>query len=359
MKTHSIEEFQTRMGGARAGSSARRRLLAASAPVDASSPREWRVAQTLRFDRDRVYGEGYAHLGFHGPGGVAYVLGHWANWVGALDGTGALAWSAGALPLGGSPLHIETELPAPMFVSGTSEGLVYVSTYLDRSVRLIEPLSRRATILVDGAALGMTDIGNCLVDGAGELWVNEVEGRAIWHFSPSGERLERIGAPAGSGGEAHSARPGASPLPESMRFEEARFGWIADIRLGPSGNIYVLDAGSLALWSLDPNLRRITRVAGSGEAGDAGEGGPALLVSLGEDKSRRFGGPISLSIDEEGNAFIGDAANGRVLVVEAATGRAHAIARGLKGLCSMDYFEGRLFLPEDGGRLLVLERGDA
>jgi sugar lactone lactonase YvrE len=246
-----------------------------------------------------------------------------------------------------------------MFVSGTSEGLVYVSTYLDRSVRLIEPLSRRATILVDGAALGMTDIGNCLVDGAGELWVNEVEGRAIWHFSPSGERLERIGAPAGSGGEAHSARPGASPLPESMRFEEARFGWIADIRLGPSGNIYVLDAGSLALWSLDPNLRRITRVAGSGEAGDAGEGGPALLVSLGEDKSRRFGGPISLSIDEEGNAFIGDAANGRVLVVEAATGRAHAIARGLKGLCSMDYFEGRLFLPEDGGRLLVLERGDA
>ena len=308
---------------------------------------DWRGEKTLFFTKERVYGEGYAHLGFHGPTGEQYVLAHWAGWVGELDGEGALLWSAGAAAVPDSRVHIDANLAYPMYISRSPEGAIYVSCYSDRSIYRLFPIEGRIERFVDGATLGFADIGNCLVDDEGYLWVNEVEGRRVWRIDPSGAQVRCIG----SGREQRE-----QILPCFSSFEEASFGWIADIRLGPGGSIYILDSGGLALWKTVPATGKIERIAGTGRSGYSGDGGPALEANFGHDSSERFGAPISLAVDEEGNAYVGDKVNSCVRMVEASSGRISTIAAGLSGLCSMDYYRDRLFLPEESGRLLILKR---
>jgi len=307
---------------------------------------DWRVVKTLFFTKERAYSKGYAHLGFHGPAGEQYVLAHWAGWVGELDKDGALLWSAGAATVPGGRVHIDANLAYPMYVSRSPEGAIYVSCYSDKSIYRLFPREGRIERFIDGTTLGFADIGNCLVDDEGYLWVNEVEGRRVWRIDPSGAQVRCIG----SGREAQG-----QILPLSSSFEEVSFGWIADIRLGPDGSIYILDSGGLALWKAVPATGKVERIAGTGRGGYSGDGGPALEASFGHDPSERFGAPISLAVDEGGNAYIGDKVNGRVRMVEASTGHISTIAEGLSGLCSMDYYRDRLFLPEESGRLLILE----
>jgi hypothetical protein len=315
----------------------------------------WMIDSILEFDEKRVYGEGYAHLGFHGPCGVQYVLAHWANWVGAFeprgpDGKGhGLAWTAGAETVPDSPRHIPIRLEAPMYISGSPNGTVYVSCYVDRCVYKLEPEREAALVFFDGTDIGMKDMGNCLLDAAGCLWVNEVEGRRIWRFDPEGKLIERIGTATGMD-EAKTA------LPHEMGFGDAVFGWIADIRLGPDGSIYILDSGRLAVWRADPSERRVVRIAGSGASGFSGDKGDALLARFGSDAAQRFGGPLSLSVSESRDVYIGDSVNGRVRMVDAADGTIDTIADGFVGICSMDYWEGRVFVPEERGRLTILKR---
>ncbi len=309
----------------------------------------WRVEKTLAFTKELVYGEGYAHLGFHGSTGEQFVLAHWANWVAALDAKGKLAWSAGPIKVPESPLHIRLGLASPMFLAGSSVGGVYVSCYGDRGIYRLEPDRARGSLFIDGAGLGMRDMGNCILDAEGFLWANEVEGCRIWRFDPTGSPIERIGTEGGR----DRLRRG---LPAVMSFDDAAFGWIADIRLGPEGTIYILDSGFLAVWKADPAARSIRRIAGSGAAGRSGDGGDALFASFGSDSSRRFGGPLSLSIDESQNVYVGDSVNGLVRMIDSSDGTIRTIADGFSDICSMDYWKGRLFVPEGGGRLSVLER---
>ena len=62
--------------------------------------------------------------------------------------------------------------------------------------------------------------------------------------------------------------------------------------------------------SLDSGI--ITTIAGVGESGCSGDGGPALLARLNE--------PKQVAVDVHGNLYIADAENHLIRKVEAATG---------------------------------------
>lgn len=105
------------------------------------------------------------------------------------------------------------------------------------------------------------------------------------------------------------------------------------------GNLYIVEMeGGERVWRMDPQ-QVLTVIAGTGQKGDRGDGGPALEA--------QFNGMHSLASDPAGNLFIADTWNSRVRRIEAGTRKVFAFAgTGRKG------FSG------DGGPALAAEFGN-
>jgi len=335
----------------------------------------WRVRQVVHFEPDDFVRDGLAHFGFHLRRGRYLAIAHQRHLVGLVERDGTLAWTAGVTapaaaglaPAPGVP-HLEVALEYPMYADELADGSIIVSNFGTAMVVRLAPDGRSASTFIDGRALGMVDMGNCVVAADGSVWVSEVTGCRVWSFDDRGRRAEVLGD-----GTAGDLRPDAT-------FETTRFAWIYDLRPGPDGRVYVLDSRHFALRAIDPLSRRVVVVAGTGRPGCSGDGGDACGATFGGDASARFDGPISLALDEHGDAFVGDRWNHRIRAVDRESGTITTIAgreppdRGrndgterdplrlnLPQISSLDYAAGRLFVPTDleagGGDLAVLERG--
>ena len=324
----------------------------------------WSIERIFNFGEDKKWGNGCAQLGFHDSAGHQYVVDYWNHWVGCLGADDRLCWSAGPMPIAESDLHIRADLKGPGYITVTPSGKILVACLGSNKVFDIDLTRRQSSVFIDGKEIGLRDIGNCEYDLDGNLWVNEVEGGRIWQFSPAGKPLLTLGA----------RYPGSKV--DSTSFDEAQFSWIFDLRRGPDGNFYVLDSMNFVVKKLDLERRIVSTVVGTGKAGYSGDGEDARHATLGQNMKEYFGGPFSLSLDEVGNIYIGDTQNHVVRMVERTTsiistiaGRPNVIP-GLRNspaeinplnlnfpkICSMDYWNGRLFIPEWGGDLVVLAK---
>jgi sugar lactone lactonase YvrE len=86
------------------------------------------------------------------------------------------------------------------------------------------------------------------------------------------------------------------------------------VALDAAGNMYISDTGDYCIGpggdtvrKVDPN-GTITTVAGTGEAGFSGDGGPATKAKL--------DGPFGVAVDREGNLYISDGFNYRIRKVD-------------------------------------------
>jgi len=120
----------------------------------------------------------------------------------------------------------------------------------------------------------------------------------------------------------------------------------------------------------------VSLVAGTDQTGPAADGVPALEATFGSEAGARFDGPFSLSLDEAGNVFVGNTYNHVVRVVDRATGIISTVAGtaaaetgvrndpaetdplmlNLPKICSMDYYDCCLFIPDWSDDLIVLEK---
>ncbi len=93
------------------------------------------------------------------------------------------------------------------------------------------------------------------------------------------------------------------------------------------GNLYILERGGHALRVVDP-AGKIRTVAGTGQAGNSGDGGNALQA--------RLNGPKHLCVDPEGNVLIADTENHRVRIYRPRDGTIDSVAgtgrKGTEGL---------------------------
>jgi len=335
---------------------------------------KWTVERVIDFGDSRLPIDGFAQLGFHDRKGRQYNLDYDGDWFGLVsnDGEGSLAWTAGkGQPAGTSAPHIPCNISGPHYLAGTSTDTLLVVSAGQKRVYEMSPEGGIPTLLIDGGEHGIETIGNCEMDDAGNLWVNEVTGCRIWRFDRGGQPIEVLG----------TGEPGfqAGTVP----FEEALFNWVYDLRRGPDGRIYVLDSKNFALRVIDPNQRQVSTVVGTGSSGYSGDGGPAVEATLGANTglvydgawktARHFNGPWSIALDEKGNIFIGDTQNHVIRAVDAATGRISTIAGHpleesapfsfhttdpleltLPLICSLDYHDSRLFIPDWHDHLIVL-----
>lgn len=325
---------------------------------------EWKIKHIFNFTADQQWGHGYCAFGFHGRTGTQYMLQWNEHWLGCLTPENEFTWTAGAVDKGLSRNHIPVAVKHPHYITEIPDGSLLLSSNGTNEIFKLWPDRKAVELFIDTGRMGLKDVGNCVYDGQGGLWVHEIEGCNVWKFNLEGEPVLRLG----------DGKPGFQP--GITPFESVQFSWIYDLRLGPDGNIYVLDSKNFCVRRIDIRLDTVTLIVGTGKPGYSGDGGPALDATLGSTQGEYFDGPLSLSIDEEGNIFIGDTCNHVVRMVDYATQQISTIAGtsqaqpgvrndpketdplklNLPRICSMDYHDGCLFVPDWSDDLIVLEK---
>lgn len=84
------------------------------------------------------------------------------------------------------------------------------------------------------------------------------------------------------------------------------------------GHVYIADTGTHRIRRVDAVTGQVTTVAGTGGAGFAGDGGPAVEAQLER--------PQAVAVDEAANIYIGDTGNRRIRRIDAGTGIITTIA---------------------------------
>jgi trimeric autotransporter adhesin len=82
------------------------------------------------------------------------------------------------------------------------------------------------------------------------------------------------------------------------------------VRLDSSDNLYVADAGFNQVYLFSKDSQKMIPMAGSGDLGAEGDGGPASVAQLTY--------PTGLALDAAGNVYISDSGNNRIRVVRVA-----------------------------------------
>lgn len=328
----------------------------------------WAVERVVHFEPGEICKEGFVQFGFHDLSGRQYVLEHQKHFLGMILPDGRLGWTVAAHEVFTGVQNIAAKIQYPIYIDSLPDGKLVVSNFGDGRLFLIDLVKMRSEIFVDGPSLGIRHAGNCVVDHEGCVWVNEVDGCRIWQFSPTGKSMLVLG----------DGKPGFQSVP--VEFESASFSWIYDLRIGPDGNIYVLDSKNFAVRMIDLRERMVRLIAGTGKAGYSGDGGLATQATFGSDSHAKFDGPISMSVDEAANVFVGDRFNHVVRMIHRSTGIIETIAGrkildnfgknnpnesdpyslSLPAISSMDYYNRRLLVPTDlpagAGELAVLRR---
>jgi len=127
------------------------------------------------------------------------------------------------------------------------------------------------------------------------------------------------------------------------------------VALDNAGNLYIADTFNNRIRRVDATTGIITTVAGTGVAGYAGDGGPAI--------NARLNAPVDVALDAGGNLYIADYVNHRIRRVDASTGIITTVAGtgvagysgdgGLANSAWLSYPSGMAF--DAGGNLYIAD----
>lgn len=323
---------------------------------------KWKVERIVAIVGEAHWTDGFSDPIFHDNLGTQYYVNYDDHWISCVGPDGRLRWSCGPQSVPNSPVHIHADLKNPAMVCRQPDGGILVSCFGNHRFFRLIPEQQSAQVLIDGDMHGLKDTGYGVVDHSGSIWVNEITGCRIWQFNSDGQPMLVLG----------DGEPGFHT--EDVPFKEVRFSWVYDIRCGPDGNIYVVDSRNFAVRMIDLRRKVVTRVAGTGRPGYTGDGGDALQATFGSNPNEKFDGPWALSLDEDGNIFIGDMQNHVVRMVDESSNQITTIAGrpnyqpgdrnhplitdprkvNLPRIAGMHYYDGRLYITNEGGDLVVL-----
>jgi uncharacterized protein (TIGR03437 family) len=218
----------------------------------------------------------------------------------ALDARGNLYYfsssSLNRLSPGGQIDAIAT-IPNAIGMATDAAGNIFVSS----GGRLYELDASGTRRLIAGCA--------CYGDGVPATWATSVnvtglvrDGAGNVYLSDSGNNTVRRIAPDGTislvagTGDAGFSGDGGPA-------RQARLSAPSGLAFDTHGNLYIADRGNSAIRKVSPD-GNIQTVAGNGSAGFSGDGGPAI--------SARLGSPDGVAVDSSGNVYIADTANHRI-----------------------------------------------
>ncbi len=123
----------------------------------------------------------------------------------------------------------------------------------------------------------------------------------------------------------------------------APLGYAENLAVDTAGNVYLIDSLNNRVRRIAADTGIITTVAGNGQRGSSGDGGPAVAAEL-------FS-PKGIALDAAGNLFISDTWNDRIRKVDVATGIITTVCGSLSGFSGDGgpAVSAKLHLPEGIG----------
>ena len=138
-------------------------------------------------------------------------------------------------------------------------------------------------------------------DRAGNLFLVELTGQRVRKIDKDGV----LSTVAGDGTQGNRGDGGAA--------KQAQFNGTHNLAIGPDDTIYVADTWNNCVRAIDPRSGKIKRIAGMGEKGFSGDGGPATEAKL--------GGVYCASLNQTGDKlYLADLDNRRIRAVDLRTG---------------------------------------
>ena len=231
------------------------------------------------------------------------------NRIRRIDPSGTITTIAGTSQSGfsgdGGPA-VAAELNFPEDVAIDGSGYLYIADTANHRIRRVDPSGTITTIAGTGEE-GFSGDGapavsaqmlfptGIEVDVAGNLYIADTGNHRIRRVNPSGT----ITTIAGIGGKGFSGDGGPAGT--------ARLSFPSGLALDAAGNLYIADTGNHRIRRLDPS-GTITTVAGTGQPGFSGDGGPAVWAQL--------SAPKGVSVDGSGNVYIADQEDLRIRRVD-------------------------------------------
>jgi RHS repeat-associated protein len=246
---------------------------------------------------------------------------------------GSAAWAQITLPaagdintvagigtaIGDNGAATSAQLNAPFGVARDSAGNVYIADTYNNRIRKVTASTGVIVTLTgngDGGSLG--DGGKATsaqvyspsavaVDSAGNLYIADSFNDRVRKITASTGIITTV---AGNGTNGYSGDDGPAA--------DAELSEPSGIALDSAGNIYIADELNSVIRKVSVASGIITTVAGTGEAGYQGDGGPATVAELAY--------PAGVAVDGSGNIYIADSDNNAIRKVTVSTGLITTVA---------------------------------
>lgn len=311
--------------------------------------------------RDCIAADAAGNLFVASPGG---------NMIRRIAPDGSIGTFAGTGEDGGSgdggPATL-AQLSYPASVATDSAGNVYVVEPHANRIRKIDRTGAISAVIgsdvgrpdVDGKAPILADFAepaSIAADAAGNVYVSDWEKDSVVRIGPSGTVRTFTGT-----GEGNSPAGAESDGDHKGPSADIPFRSVNGLAADAAGTVYVADSANHRVCAISPE-GGIKRIAGTGQAGFGGDGGPATEAAL------DF--PCGVAVDPSGNVYIADSGNRSVRKVDA-SGVISSVYHepppsptpsgyeGDGGPAAQARFVGPLDLASDGqGNLYVADAGD-
>lgn len=165
--------------------------------------------------------------------------------------------------------------------------------------------------IVAATAAKLSNPQGIAFDRAGNLYIADSGNQSVRKVSVATGKISTL---AGTGEIGFSASPVAAT--------SATFHGPAGIAVDTVGNVYVVDSGNHVVRELLTEAGNVIVVAGTGQAGNSGDGGAATAAKLNQ--------PTGLVLDAAGDLFVSDTGNSKVRKIEANGGEIDTVAGATK-----------------------------
>ena len=251
--------------------------------------------------------------------GNVYVAEYFSQRIRRVDAAGSIDTIAGTGEPGyggdGNPA-IEAQLHFPSGVAVDKAGNLHVADTGNLRIRRVDALGTITTVAKFGSGFNwiwedpafesLLDLPKGIaVDGSGNLYIADSgDGGGLYITEINSDYIHKVDTTGTESVIAGTGEPGYGG--DGGPAAEAQLNFPSGVAVDKAGNLYIADTGNHRIRQID-TTGIIRTIAGTGEPGYGGDGGPAAEAQLAS--------PFALAVDGSGNLYVADLGNYRIRVL--------------------------------------------